>query len=458
MVVPPLEGEVDPGAGLGRARVLDSATPSSGATFDGGSVAIWDGSQWVQQYVEPGVGSWAVVNGEVLFVPLPGFSGTATSRVRVTDSAGRSTTAPVSFTVLEEPVLRADPQKGSGGSGAIPQAPAESGVVVPGQSGTVESGAFAVDPVPGVVPSSGATLDRSSVRIWDGTEWVSGYADPGVGTWSVVDGRVTFVPVPGFCGNASTTYRVTDSAGASGTAPVVAAVPCPGGQAPDRGAAGVVPAPAPPLLPASQQLDAGAIRGLATVEGGIASPGSWVTPSPGATLDMASLVLWDGTAWVKSFTDPGVGTWRVVGSRIMFTPAAGFTGVARTTYRIVDTAGHVGQGPITFTVARGCPNGVFTERVVTFSPLSDRVTADQRGRITAVTDRGCSYLVTGYVQPVGTTSNDTSLSRDRATAVAQIMTLHRPRADITTAAGERLIQDSCRSAENRCVIIRVMPN
>ena len=183
-----------------------------------------------------------------------------------------------------------------------------------------------------------------------------------------------------------------------------------------------------------------------------------MTPSRGAQLDASSLVIWNGTSWVKSFTDPGVGTWRVIGSRIVFTPVSGFTGVARTTYRISDSAGRVGQGPISFTVVGGCSSKVFSNRVVSFTSLSAQVTSPAANSVRAFTRGGCTYLVTGYVQPVGTTGNDASLSKERAKTVASVMQAKNTQTTIRMATGQRLIQPACAPSENRCVIIRVMPS
>ena len=459
VIVLPQEGTVPPGSPSGSVDPLDGAKPSDGASFASGSIAIWDGSTWVQEYVEPGVGSWAVVNGRIIFVPVPGFTGTANSKVRVVDSAGNSDTAPVSFTVPASPSVTpsASPSKGSGRSGAIPVPPIVPGLNVLPKFGSLDSGSVAVDPIPGAQPSNGATIDPSSIKIWDGTEWVSNYSDAGVGTWSVINGKIVFVPVPGFCGTASTTYRLTDSVGSTGTGPVAALVPCASDQSGSNGS-GVIPAPAPPFVSPSRLIDASPIDGAANVDGGSADVNSGVTPSEGSSLDGSSLVIWNGKSWVTSFTDPNVGRWEVKGSRIVFTPAAGFTGVARTTYRISDTAGRLGQGPISFTVVGGCSSKVFSNRVVGFTPLSAYVTPKAANSVRDFARAGCSYLVTGYVQPVGRYSNDISLSAARARVVADAMRGGNANVKVTLTAGQRLSQDACRSMENRCVIVRVMPS
>ena len=340
---------------------------------------------------------------------------------------------------------------------------ASSAVVVPPQQGAVKPGGThgSVDPLNAATPSDGATLDSGSVALWDGSNWVQQYTEPGAGSWAVVNGQVLFVPLPGFTGTSTSKVRVTDSAGKSGTAPVSFTVPKSPATSPSKqngpGGSSVIPAPAPPALPSSQLLDGSAISGTAGIEGGTANVKDWVTPSPGAELDASSLVMWDGTSWVKSFTDPGVGTWQVIGSRIVFTPAPGYIGTARTTYRVTDTNGKIGQGPIDFTVTSMCPSKVFSQLVVSFSPLSAELPGGASKAIASMAKRGCSYLVTGYVQPVGTTGNDASLSKERAKAVASKMQMKRSQSTVRVATGQRLIQPACAPSENRCVIIRVMP-
>jgi CshA-type fibril repeat protein len=71
-----------------------------------------------------------------------------------------------------------------------------------------------LDPVSDARPSSGETIKPSSLRIWDGTSWTMTFTDPGVGTWRVVDGEVSFMPVPNFTGTAKITFRISDTSGA----------------------------------------------------------------------------------------------------------------------------------------------------------------------------------------------------------------------------------------------------
>lgn len=218
----------------------------------------------------------------------------------------------------------------------------------------------------------------------------------------------------------------------------------------------MIPAPAPPFSPPSKLIDASPIEGYSSPEGGSVDVTPSVSPGDGATLDDSSLLIWNGKSWVKSFTDPKVGRWEVIGSRVVFTPTSGFTGAARTTYRISDSAGRIRQGPVSFVVVGRCSSKVFSHQIVSFTPLSARVAANSAKAVRNFTGDGCNYLVTGYVQPVGRYSNDVSLSAARARAVADAIRGSGSDVKLRLVAGQRLIQDACRETENRCVIVRVM--
>lgn len=440
-------GSVDPLAG-GR--------PSTGASFAGASIAIWDGTQWTQAYTDPGVGSWLVVDGKVRFVPVPGFVGTASTTMRVVDSAGKVGYAPVSFTVdpSPQPAPPALSERGSDGLGPIPPPPglaaSDAGVIVQPQGSALTGASGIVDPVADAVPSPGASIDPGSVAIWDGAGWVTSFSDPGVGTWQVVAGKVVFTPAAGFCGTASTTMRVYDTAGKSGTAPVAFTVPC--ASEGSRGT-GVVPAPPPPPFDGSSgpAVPGLGLSGLANADGGsIDAASALAAYAP----DLSTLELWNGKAWVTSFTDPKVGTWLVIGDRIVFTPVRGFTGVARTTFRALTRDGAILQGPVSFAVPRGCDLPTVTSVVIGFAPNESTIDAADRSRITRWLSSTCSYVVSGYVQPVGSTSNDASLSRGRAQAVAAFINGRSPGTPVRVVAGGRWLQSACMDDENRCAIIR----
>lgn len=376
--------------------------------------------------------------------------------MRVIDNRGKAGYAPVSFTVLPppQPAPPALPERGSAGLGPIPTPPAlpaaDAGVVVQPQGAPLTGPTGTADPVVDAIPSPGATINPGSLVIWDGASWVTSYDDPGVGSWRVVDGKVVFTPVPGFCGTASTTMKLTDSAGKSGTAPVAFAKPC---TTVGSNGSGIVPAPPFPPFDGSTAptLQGTGLSGIADVDGGSIDAG---TALAALNPDISTLRIWDGIAWVTEFTDPGVGTWRIIGSRIIFIPAKGFVGVARTVFRVVTTTGEIVLGPVTFTVAAGCTSPTSEIIVIGFDPNDASIGRSERSRLTRTLSDTCRYVVTGFVQPAGSTSNDRSLSLTRARVVATLIREAKPGIRLGVIAGGRWIQDACRADENRCAIVR----
>lgn len=465
----PQQGSIGDG-GSGTVEPTQGGSASPGGSFSPGSIAIWDGTRWVQQFTDPGVGSWVVLNGRISFTPVPGFVGTASTTARVTDSNGSVGYTPVSFTVTPRPTPTptspgAEPstpsaspegERGSQGVGPIPGPPDipsdQSGVVVPPLTAPHSTGSASLDVVSGASPSGNAEIDRSSVRVWDGVGWVEAFEDPGVGTWSVVAGRVSFSPAEGFCGSASTAYRVTDSAGKSGSAPIAFTSQCP---RTGSNESGIVPGPPPPSFDGSRTplLDSLGLEGEATADGGVidvlkALGGFAAIPQP------ESLRVWNGRAWATEFRDPKVGRWLIENGRIIFTPHRGFTGVARTTFRIAMDDGLIVQGPVGFTVPIMCRLPLTRFVVVGFEPNATDTDAGALERALSRLSRGCDYTISGYVQPAGPVTNDRELSEARAMTVADALSQRLPDARVSVRVGARWIQEACEPWENRCAVIR----
>jgi len=309
-----------------------------------------------------------------------------------------------------------------------------------------------LDVANGATPSGSAEIDRASVRVWDGVGWVDSFTDPGVGTWSVVSGRVSFSPAAGFCGSASTTYRVTDTAGKSGSAPIAFTSQCarPGSQG-----EGTVPGPPPPPFDGSRSplVDSLGLEGLASADGGVVDVGRALA-GIAATPQPDTLRLWNGRAWVTEFRDPKVGRWVVTNGRIIFTPHRSFTGVARTTFRVGTTDGRIVQGPIGFTVADRCRLPLTKFAVVGFERNGADIDATDMQRALAKLPSGCDYTISGYVQPSGASSNDRSLSQARARVVAEALQARLPDARLSIKVGARWIQEACEPWKNRCAVVR----
>ncbi len=234
--------------------------------------------------VVPGEGSYSVSAGRIVFVPEPGFLGTATPvPYRVADRNG--TTAQSTVTPTVTPVTRPDASTG-------PQGLAQS-----------------VDPLANDTRDPAITLDPTTLVLLDPVDQEprSVVVVPGQGTYTVADGRITFQPLPGFTGAATPiAYRV-DDAGSNSFSDVYTptVTPIGPGANPDTtsGPQGV-PQSVDPLLNDR--------------------PGD-----PGVPLDPATLTLLDAAGDpVSTVVVPGQGAYTIADGRIVFTPEPAFVGSA----------------------------------------------------------------------------------------------------------------------------------
>ena len=88
----------------GQAVMLDpmiGAKPTPGATFVASSMQLWNGQAWVKRVRQPGVGTWVVRGGNVMFMPDRDYIGTAKGMFRVRDTSGAW--AQNMLTVIVEP-------------------------------------------------------------------------------------------------------------------------------------------------------------------------------------------------------------------------------------------------------------------------------------------------------------------------------------------------------------------
>jgi len=142
-------------------------------------------------------------NGEVVFTPLSTFKNTATPvTYTVSDNSGQSATSTYTPTVNPPAPPTADPETTSGPKGATQT----------------------IDLLPGDATTAvGITLDPTSVRLCPATTTtpqtttacnLTSLVVPGIGTYVVVDGVMTFTPLPNYVGTPPpVVYQVTDSVG-----------------------------------------------------------------------------------------------------------------------------------------------------------------------------------------------------------------------------------------------------
>ncbi|MGD9958025.1 Ig-like domain-containing protein [Nocardioides sp.] len=254
-------------------------------------------------------------DGTVTFTPAAGFTGLTTPvTYRVADTNGTTATATLTITVGDAPVASPD------------------------ETSTAQDLEVTLDPLENDAPGAGATLDASSVQLYDpGTAtWVDGLSVAGVGEWTVhSDGTVTLDPEPAFTGDASVTYAVTDSDGNSAVATIIVHVAPITPVADDDTAA----------TPANRAVD---LDVLANDAAGDAS----------APLDETSVVFTSPEATDNDHTlvVDGEGTWRIAPETgvVTFTPAAGFSGdTTGVGYLVTDGNGTTATASIRVTVGTG---------------------------------------------------------------------------------------------------------
>ena len=241
--------------------------------------------------------------GIVTFTPVSGFTGTATVPYRILDWNGSATNAVITVTVNAAPSSSGN--SGTNDSSSIsttptsPAAPATptnpsapstpvtpAGPKLQPQRDTtiVDPGTPVVlDPLADATPTPGSTFKPSSVRIWDGNSWETTVTEPGVGTWTVIRGKVEFLPARGYTGTAIIRVRATDTAGARATSSLKVIVQ-------PRNAAASIKRPATTKVPTA--INAGVVTRASTCPsptvGG--KPTAWITLG-GRTIPVKNIAL-----------------------------------------------------------------------------------------------------------------------------------------------------------------------
>ncbi len=245
-------------------------------------------------------------NGQLVYTPADGFTGTDTFNYTVTDSNGGEATATVTITVLE----------GTGGGGnTAPTAVNDSKTTTIDTAVTLDVLANDTDPEGDVL----AILGHADVS----TEG---------GAITLVDGQLVYTPASGFTGTDTFDYTITDGNGGESTATVTITVVDGGGDdgmKPDDDSFTV----------SSGDLDGDGKLGLNVLEGDVYS----------------------GEVTIRIITHPSKGTIRnaaangdVADGLVSYAPTAGATGTDSFVYVLVDSAGNVSEQA---TVTIQLPNG-----------------------------------------------------------------------------------------------------
>jgi uncharacterized repeat protein (TIGR01451 family) len=283
---PPANDAASPGTTLVPGSIdLDPATPGQQKTVTVAGKGTFD--------LQP--------DGTVKFTPVAGFTGIVTAPYTIGDSSGqRSNPANLSVTIVAPPTAKDD-----AGSGPYNQP-------------------IKLSPPANDLGNPDAPLVPGSIDLDPSTPGQqTGITVPGKGTFTLdpATGEVTFTPVPGFTGTASTPYTISDSLGqTSNPANLTVTI-------------GKPPAPVANPEATTTPLDTPVTL----------NPPANDAAAPGTTLNPATIDLDPSTpGQQKTITLPGKGTFELQpDGTVKFTPVPGFLGTAEVPYTIADSLGQM---------------------------------------------------------------------------------------------------------------------
>jgi CshA-type fibril repeat protein len=274
-------------------------------------------------------GVYTVVGNTVVFNPDPDFVGQAIPvRYQAKDDMNQFVNALITPTVLPPAPPTADPETTTGRKGAV-------------QSTDLLVGDATSDPDITLVPTSVRLCPATTTTPQTTTACnLTTLSVPGVGTYTVVDGVMTFTPEPNYVGTPpAVVYQVTDSLGGKASStytPTVIGTPT-----------------------ALADTTTGG-KGLPQNVNLLTNPNGLDSPATGATLDPTSVKLCDPnpTAEVApdctktSVTVAGVGTYSVDSTgKMTFTPDSNYVGTPPAlSYTVTDSLGSKASSTYTPTV------------------------------------------------------------------------------------------------------------
>lgn len=283
-------------------------------------------------------GSVTQVGNNLVYTPVAGFTGTDSFTYVITDPAGNQSTATVTVTV------------GGAGTNTPPTALDDSAT-------TTATTPVAIDVLANDTDPNGDSL--SLVSFNQGNN----------GRVTQVGNNLVYTPVAGFTGTDSFTYIIKDTAGNQSSATVTVTVTA-----------------ASPNVPTPADDTATTTAGTPVTVDVLLND----TDPNGDTLSIAD------------FGDGAHGTVTKSGDKLVYTPAAGFTGTDSFTYTVTDPAGNRNTATVTVTVNPGSstnPNapvaGDETATTTAGSPVSVDVLANDRDA------DGDTLSISGYDRSTG---------------------------------------------------------
>ncbi|SEK22860.1 hypothetical protein SAMN05444354_10139 [Stigmatella aurantiaca] len=287
---------------------------------------------------QPANGAVTFTATRVSFTPNAGFAGPTTFSYTVSDGRGGTDTATVTVTVTEV--------------NSPPVANDDSFAVLK-DSGATELDVLANDTT---APDTGETLSLTAVT------------QPANGSVSFTATRARFTPAAGFVGTTTFTYTVSDGRGGTDTATVTVTV----------SETNSPPVANDDAFTVSKDSGATELDVLAN---------DTTAPDAGETLSITAV------------TQPANGAVTFTGTRVRFTPAAGFVGTTTFTYTVSDGKGGTDTATVMVTVSEKNNPPVANDDAFTVSKDSGATELDVLANDTTAPDTGETLSLTAATQP-----------------------------------------------------------
>ncbi|MBK6888290.1 MAG: hypothetical protein IPH03_18810 [Tetrasphaera sp.] len=337
----------------------DSAS-GTGRPLDPSTLTLLDGSGNPVNSVSVTGGTYTIDNGKITFTPDPGFTGPAAPvSYRVADTGGHTATATLAVTVKTVKPTAADDS-----ASTTFRTPVTIDVLDNDSGG-----------------AAGVSLDPASLTLLDGSGNPVDSLSVTGGTYTVVNGKITFTPNSTFTGQAgSVSYEVANELGETASAKVSVSV------------ASITPT-------AADDAATTAYKTPVTVD----VLGNDDSGAPGISFDTGSLTLVNSSGDAVTSLSVTGGTYSVVGGKIVFTPDAGFTGqAAAVTYRVANETGATATAKAAVKVSGVSPTALNDTADTAYeTPISVDVLANDEGGAPGVTlDASTLTLLNSSGDPV----------------------------------------------------------
>ena len=293
-------------------QVLNNDTSNTGTPMSASTIKLLDPSNstyGTSPVTIANQGTYSISGDRIVFTPVTGYVGTATPvRYQVSDSL--SQTANATYTPTINPPT---PPTATNDATSGPLDQPQSKQVLLNDSST-----------------TGTPLSASTIKLLDPSSNTYGTSPVTIanqGTYSISGDRIVFTPVTGYVGTATPVrYQVTDSLGSSANAtytPTIAAAP-----------------------QASNDTSSGPMdksQSKAVLANDKSSTGTAISAS---TIKLLNPVT--NTYGTSSVTIAKQGTYKISGSKIVFTPVKGYSGTATPVrYQIADSVGQTANATYT---------------------------------------------------------------------------------------------------------------